>query len=459
MKPSSPFTPRAYEENIYPWHLGLVSPSLEVKGKKVRHPAHTCGIFVVHGIGSQKITETSAMLRSGFEDALDDIYTWQEKNNIPHVLGHPHRIPPPLITEGYWANSENLEDTFPEEWKNLEGKKRIFFARLWRLRALSGFRTFGWFLKQQARLLNPRVALDVGLLSWFMYWALQIVSLTAMTFFRVFLPGVLTRVLSDVRLYVAPEGIVERAIVQRIDYRVGRDFLRMLGLGWDFRSLPKSDRLTVNGKSVAFDRVMWVAHSLGTVISYNVLSDLFVRMVEFERNGDKQQQEGAKKLRNALRRFVTLGSPLDKIAYLFPESLRPWPSEDRQELIEGGETPTKDREKREWWINFYHVLDPVSGALSSSFISGKRPPMNLHIKLPALPGLAHVAYWTDSGVLRFILSRAYGREFLQDREYRPPSTLSAMIYSLVGYVAWTLSLFGAAGLIVWGITKLVRFVF
>ena len=102
------------------------------------------------------------------------------------------------------------------------------------------------------------------------------------------------------------------------------------------------------------------------------------------------QLEGVKKFRSTLRRFVTIGSPLDKIAFLTGnEALRPLPRLPRSELLEGGETVPNGEGRREWWVNFYHVLDPVSGALSNPAICGDQPPLNYHIGLWKLPGIAH----------------------------------------------------------------------
>jgi hypothetical protein len=121
--------------------------------------------------------------------------------------------------------------------------------------------------------------------------------------------------------------VIERAIVQRVDKRVGKEFLRMIGLDWDFKPLPVSEMLKSDGKPVVFDRLIWVAHSLGSVISYNVLSDLFQRADDLDRIGTREQKQGVQKFRDALRRFVTIGSPLDKIAFLLGrDALRPWPS-------------------------------------------------------------------------------------------------------------------------------------
>lgn len=450
--PRSPkHRPRAFEEGVYPWHLGRVPSTIETEDGEVPHPAWRNAIFVVHGMGTQLIAETASSLRSGFEDSLDEILAWQEKHGKSTPFRAAGEVPPPLIAEGYWADYENLRTTFPEDWNLLEGNKREFFVKLWQTRILSASRTFWWFVRQVLRLVNPSVIWRIHPFAWLLYLPLQVVALTALLAMLIRYPKILSDVLADVRLYVAPKGITERAIVQRIDYRVGAEFLKLLGLGWDFRPLPKSVRKKIGNREMVFDRVIWVAHSLGSVISYNVLSDLFHRSDDLTKHGDRKQKEGVAKFRSALRRFVTLGSPLDKVAFLFGDtSLRPWPLADRQNIIPGGETPdgSGEGEAKEWWINFWHVLDPVSGALSNSLICGDRAPMNVHIGFFQLPAFAHVAYWKDSTALRFILSRVYGRKYLEDKGLTLHSAGRLTFLAVFGYLAWAAMIVGLLYVIV-----------
>lgn len=51
---------------------------------------------------------------------------------------------------------------------------------------------------------------------------------------------------------------------------------------------------------------------------------------------------------------------------------RPASSRPHRKLLDGGETvePGAGPETQEWWVNFYHVLDPISGALGSRLVCG-----------------------------------------------------------------------------------------
>lgn len=435
--------PLAFEERQFPWNLQHVPHTLP-DGKT--HPGRSCAIFVVHGIGQQHWTETAAQLRAGFEKAFEEIDAWQKKNP-PHGGGVDQiKLPPPFIYDGYWANYDDIEATFPDDWKHFNERERKFFGELWRRRVVSGARTLFWIFRQQAGLVKFKVLREVGPFAWVLYLFLQVISSTALLYAWFRHREVILGFLNDLRLYINPRGVVECAIAQRIDYRVGREFLRMIGLDWEFRPLPSCELLEVGGERLCFERVVWVAHSLGTVISYNVLSALFHKAAALESTGDNKQKAGFARFRDSLSRFVTMGSPLDKVAFLFKEdSLHPWPSATpRRALLSSGEMlkrklpAKKDPTKTEWWINFYHVFDPVSGALQNPFICGTQPPSNLHIGFRSgfLPGLAHVAYWKDPTTLRFILARTFGATYLRDQEYRPWSPTALTALAAMGYITW-----------------------
>lgn len=453
-----------YEFGKFAWNLRRVSRELEGDPPISPHPSLGAAIFVVHGIGTQRWTDTAAGLHSGFDDALEAIATWQEQHGLvtkAERLSSGH-LPPPFILDGYWGDYDDLEVTFPDDWASFEDREREFFSGVWQRRVVSAKRTYIWFLHQQIRLLSLRTLRKVGILTWLFYIPLQVVAFTALTLALVRKPVLVTRFLNDIRLYLDPKGIVERAIVQRIDQRVGEKFMQLIGLRWDFRPLSRGSMLSSSGSPIKFERVVWVSHSLGTVISYNVLSDLLHLADLFQAGGDNEQKEGVARFRAALARFVTLGSPLDKVAFLFPERLTPWPSEGRARLLDSGDHVGKEGEEslREWWVNFYHRLDPISGSLKSPLITLGRPPANIHgRKLLSLPGLAHLSYWTDLTILRFILGRTYGKELLEDRLLKPwPSWLLGLL-QLISYVITAVIIIGTAWVILRYGPDLIRSIF
>src|SRR5262245_37351462 len=225
-------------------------------------------------MGEQRCTETAASVRNGCEDALDEILAWQERQHVSGARS-AKETPSPIIVDGYWADFDDLQRTFPEDWARFSESERRLFARLWDRRTHGLLGTACWYAREQVRLLSPRIVRDIGLRAWLIYIPLQVVALTTLVAFLVRYPRVLTRTLGDVRLYADPKGMVERAIVQRIDRRVRDGFLRLIGLDGEFRPLRAEDLPRAGGEALEIERVVWVAHSLGTVVSYNVLSDLF----------------------------------------------------------------------------------------------------------------------------------------------------------------------------------------
>ena len=162
-------------------------------------------------------------------------------------------------------------------------------------------------------------------------------------------------------------------------------------------------------------------------------TELSPQLPEESRNRIATQQEGVRKFRGALRQFITMGSPLEKAAFLFGTSLRDWPAHQRGPDYEPFQ-----------WVNFHHLLDPVSGKLKNERLCGQSRPHNLHLRSGLIPGVAHVRYWKDKWVLRYVLSRTYGKEVLYDQDY---AQLPLVVRGLIGfgaYVVWAALLGGMA---------------
>jgi hypothetical protein len=433
--------PRAWEK-VYQWHIGQVPDS---------DPSKKSAIFVVHGMGKQSWAETAAALRANMEDTLEKMLL---KNN------KWENLPASFVQEGYWANYDNFKENFEDDWNRLEDTNHPFFQMLWSARSISKVKTFAWFLGQLPRLLfDWRVVKHESFPAFLVYLLLAVAAPPLLALIILLFPSVMSQVLNDVRIYCSPRGMVERAIVQRIDYRVGEAFLKLIGLNWDFRPLRAEEKYKVDGKPYEFKRVFWVAHSLGSVISYNVLSDIFARADELALNGDVIQKEGVDKFWESLQRFITIGSPLDKIAVLFGKNvLRPWP---RRMFLKDEEEKRAANEgfgnfRKNWWINYYHFLDPVSGALSNDIICpANQRPNNYHLKnLFRLPGLAHVAYWKDKTFLSYLLSRFFGKERVTHKRKRAFHPIVLALIASTAYLIWLILLAG----ILYGFWQLVQMI-
>ena len=159
---------------------------------------------------------------------------------------------------------------------------------------------------------------------------------------------------------------------------------------------------------------------------------------------------------------------MDKIAFLFKDNtLRPWPSgkdgniQRRSLLKTDGEFDKTEKDKSEnhkkgeWWINFYHVLDPVSGSLSAKFICGDNPPYNYHLTSGWIPAWTHAAYWKDKRMLRFILGRAYGSDYLEDKYFKPWPGFLKILLAIISYLFWGALLLSIIYALVYLIYKIV----
>ncbi len=93
---------------------------------------------------------------------------------------------------------------------------------------------------------------------------------------------------------------------------------------------------------------------------------------------------------------------------------------------------------KNWWINYYHFLDPVSGALSNEIICpANQKPNNYHLKnLFRLPGLAHVAYWKDKMFLSYLLSRFFGKERVTHKRKKVFHPIILALIASTAYFIW-----------------------
>lgn len=380
-------------------------------------------IFVVHGIGGRMGGNVAVELRYGLENALGalkppDDASWQT-------------VPATYIKVGYWGNYGEFKDCFPRLYGLMNQASQNFFSQMWTSRSVSATRTAAWFEAQVLRLPGQTFAHGGAQQGWLFpamrsVVYLEVAVVTSLALFlmlwRSSWRNILAMVVGDVNFYLAPKGPIESAIVQSIDQRVRDLFLQMLGLDAEFNDLPEptlpqepakaaSEKLRIGDETHVFQRVTWVAHSLGTVVSYNVISDLLHKCEELEA---KAARENNRLLRSRVRRveeglscFITLGSPLQKMAALFPGVLRPWPQKYLKQFYD---------EKK--WVNFYHILDPVSGVLRDpEYFAAKSTgengadelvPQTYHSpRRWTLPGLAHVSYWHTPLISQYIIAQTH----------------------------------------------------
>jgi len=422
---SKDLRPRSYDlqDYRYQWRFRRIPQEIKYKGDSTfPSPFRKSAVFVVHGIGEQVYAETAATLRKGTEGALPTIETkyWSPDGDNNWV------VPSPYIWDAFWARYYDFNWLEPGAKNNLGDGALSFYTRLWAQRSQGALRSIAWLWKQSWSLIAKCRGLDQ------LIYIILVLLMPFITLLMLPLPKsrkFITQYLSDVRLYLSPKGDIENHIVQRIEYTIGREFLRLLGLNWNFEELDPQDKLVVGEKPHSFDHVTWVAHSLGTVISYNVISDLLNKCKQLRESTEEGGHEKAAKVETALSSFITIGSPLDKVAFLFtPDTrlsdataretlenntvLRPWP----EVYLPGGEyenniyknRPMTPNLKPSFWQNFYYGTDPVSGQLNMfTNKDGDNIVENIHTRGWRMPLVSHVAYWNDSNITTRILEACF----------------------------------------------------
>jgi hypothetical protein len=216
-----------------------------------------------------------------------------------------------------------------------------------------------WRLIQQIHPARLSAALVVGPWGQTLVWLLAIgVSAVARRF--------LVAYVGDVAAYIQP---------QELD-RFNRLRERVKECVW-------KSALAVFVSSERYDEVVIVGHSLGSAIAYDTLNRLY-----------REEQLGAVpdvQARSTL--FVTFGSPLDKIAFLF--SLQGSNREGLDALAASAQPLIAFPSIRPRWVNIYSNWDIISGRLD---FYDKKPVGSRHVENLSDPDAcvwlaAHTEYW------------------------------------------------------------------
>lgn len=430
--------PRAYQEGKrrFQWHFGAVPKHIRQYGKAVESPFRKVALFVVHGVGDQKLSETAATLRVNLEEAVGrcDPQNWAPDGDNHWI------VPEPYIFDGHWANYQDFDLMAPEVAATLTEGPLDYFRMVWKKRTTSASGALRWLLRKGVALLWE--SLRKFRLLPFVYYLALIPLIWAIAFIAYLHPKgrkALEKYVGDVPLYTGPNGDVQNDVVQRIDQRMALLYLRLIGLDLKLDPLPREQWLMVSGERHRFDSVVWIGHSLGTVISYNVIGDL-LSLAEETREQAGGQHDGADRLEQSLRAFITLGSPLDKIKFLFEGALRDWPKKALEQLNPAFR-----------WQNFYYSEDPVSGSLDAF---GARVE-NFHTRGFRVPAASHVYYWRDKAVLDRVLELAFEDPFVAVKPIRTVWTIWARIRLLGSGIVLLGALAAAVYFTVqWGLEKL-----
>jgi hypothetical protein len=146
-----------------------------------------------------------------------------------------------------------------------------------------------------------------------------------------------------------------------------------------------------------YDDIVIVGHSLGSVISYDVLNSCI--------NWDQVECKFHRRVVERTTRLITFGSPLDKTAFLFRTQVSS--ARNLREALAARQQPLiLDYDKFRplgtfRWINIYAPADIISGRLAyydvpdGSNVSGFNPVTNVPDPDARIPLFAHLAYWEN----------------------------------------------------------------
>lgn len=161
-------------------------------------------------------------------------------------------------------------------------------------------------------------------------------------------------------------------------------------------------------------RVVLVAHSLGTTIAHDAL----LAMTRRNTAKDPQKRMSAVFDLAKIEHFVTLGSPIDKIEYFFESFVSQ--SHRYKRVVEDlrgdiGTPPfTDNRRPHIHWINFWDAGDPISGALQSPASATQFENRVDNIEVASLsfpdPAASHSAYFDHRFVIATLVETIFERK-------------------------------------------------
>ena len=150
------------------------------------------------------------------------------------------------------------------------------------------------------------------------------------------------------------------------------------------------------GTRPAYDRVIVLGHSLGSVIGYDALN----RLIHEDRVATSAD---ALQVVDRTPLFLTFGSPLDKTAFIFGAQGH-GTTEARESLAASVQPLIQSYDYRpENWINIYSPWDIISGYLDLYDLPRATDPRRVkNIKDPEATTLlmAHTEYWNDGLLVR-----------------------------------------------------------
>jgi hypothetical protein len=212
----------------------------------------------------------------------------------------------------------------------------------------------------------------------------------------------LIQFIGDVAVYVSAHKLSK---FDQLRDAIKQTVLNVMGAVYAAKSPEekRSDRApqfpSRDGWKFRYKKIIVVGHSLGSVISYDLLNQL---LLEDELNEIEPgaTSAGPLNIRNRTKLLLTFGSPLDKIAYLF--RIKKSTDELRDAAISAWQPMIRDYAFRpDHWLNIYSWMDLFSAPLhfyddpNNPANGDKRRVVNTIDWQAWVPIVAHTAYWTN----------------------------------------------------------------
>lgn len=363
------------------------------------------GILILHGVGEQDKYDkldlfTRNLLETVQESTQGRIHVTHtlmemggELDDLIRITDEGDGLSEIDIHEYYWARSMERLISFGEtvHWMNkvLEtaqryAKRNEEFASRYEPFDENGKFRWRWFLR------------DFGWAISFLFLFVRVTGIVLPGYLDPFIRACMSKPIKIFTDYVGDVTIYTTSNMRGKYFNIRERMLR--GAVHKITNLMKAD----------YDRIVIAAHSLGSVIAYDALNRINLKMhIDDELAAN----------RGKLSELITFGSPLDKIAFFFREQA------DEEEYVKRlvinhlksfrwreqatystdklvVESTVKNHLEHVNWYNYWDKQDPISGHLD--FYSGVH---NIEIDTGLRWGYSHIGYWEHKQIYRDAVQR------------------------------------------------------
>ncbi|WP_263410921.1 hypothetical protein [Terriglobus tenax] len=189
------------------------------------------------------------------------------------------------------------------------------------------------------------------------------------------LKNLIVQYAGDVAAYISPYKVSKFNEIRNQIRKTGIDVAKTI---YGFTAQPPS-------VVPYYPNVLFVGHSLGSVVAYDTLNSAM--------NLDVLDPANQQDVLNRTRGLITFGSPLNKTAFLFRNQARRPDAWVREKIAAAMQPMIVDYSNRIFpWINLWSKMDIISGSLSY-YDRGPVTVQNIQDPSAWIPIAAHTQYW------------------------------------------------------------------